>query len=288
MTAQIIERAQDFIWRNARLLERRLFAHLFLGGKRQPVVTALRTYQNADGGFGNALEPDKRTPTSQPIDQEFALRVLDDVGLENDMVQRMCGFLMAITTDEGGLPFVLPTVRDAPRADWWNTVDDPPASVNPTASILGLLYKHAVKHAWLEKATPFCWQVIENMQEGSPNDYLSAVTFLEHAPDRLRAERAFESLSQQLFAKDLVALDPQAQGYVHKPLEWAPTPDSICRPLFNDSLIATHLAALAGEQGADGGWPITWPAVSPLSGLEYRGVVTLAALKTLKAYGYLE
>src|SRR5215211_5959460 len=67
----ILARAEEFIWSNARLLERRLFAHLFKGAAAEPVHAALRAYQNADGGFGNALEPDKRCPDSQPIDQEI-------------------------------------------------------------------------------------------------------------------------------------------------------------------------------------------------------------------------
>ena len=120
-----LARAEEFIWSNARLLERRLFAHQFKGASAEPVRATLRTYQNEDGGFGNALEPDKRCPDSQPIDQELALHVLDDVGIDAAIVGRMCDFLTTISTAEGGVPFVLPTVRSAPRAPWWNTVDEP-------------------------------------------------------------------------------------------------------------------------------------------------------------------
>src|SRR5688572_24101129 len=112
----ILARAEQFIWSNARLLERRLFTFLFKGGAAEPVQAALCAYQNADGGFGNALEPDKRCPDSQPIDQEVALQVFDDTGLDAASVQRMCDFLQTISTAEGGVPFVLPTVRSAPRA----------------------------------------------------------------------------------------------------------------------------------------------------------------------------
>ena len=65
-TADRLARAGEFIWLNARLLERQLFACLFADGPRDPVLSALRAYQNADGGFGNALEADKRCPSSQP------------------------------------------------------------------------------------------------------------------------------------------------------------------------------------------------------------------------------
>src|SRR5690242_11734264 len=76
----ILARAGDFIWRNARLLERRLFVYHFAHGSPHPVRAALRAYQNADGGFGQALEPDKRCPDSQPVDAEMALHVLADIG----------------------------------------------------------------------------------------------------------------------------------------------------------------------------------------------------------------
>src|SRR5689334_19328631 len=67
---RILATASDFLWRNARLLERHLFAYHFADGSSDPVRAALRAYQNADGGFGQALEPDKRCPDSQPIDVE--------------------------------------------------------------------------------------------------------------------------------------------------------------------------------------------------------------------------
>jgi hypothetical protein len=55
-----LEGAWDFILRNARVLDGRRFAFRFDGGDSADVVAALRPYQNADGGFGHALEPDLR------------------------------------------------------------------------------------------------------------------------------------------------------------------------------------------------------------------------------------
>jgi hypothetical protein len=183
---------------------------------------------------------------------------------------------------------VLPTVRDAPRAPWWNTeTDEPPASINPTASIAGLLHKHGVDHPWLKQATAFCWQQIEQHDIPNEHDVLCVLLFLEHVRDRERAEHAFQRVSTQLLAGQHVMFDTQASGYVFTPLAYAPSPYSMCRRLFDDATIATHLDALAHKQQEDGGWPISWPAVSPACELEYRGVVTLNALKTLKAYDYL-
>ena len=285
MNNTLLDNAYTFLLNNARLLERRLFEHLFLGASPQPALQALLAYRNPTGGFGNALEPDKRTPSSQPIDQEIALRVLDDLGWEAAIAAQVGDFLQTITTPQGGVPFVLPSVRDALRAPWWNCDDNPPASLNPTASIAGLMHKHAAPHRWLERASAFCWAQIEQLQDPSDHDLLCVLPFLEHAPEWERAAVHFKRLSGLILQH--TALDPHALGYVHKPLDWAPAPGSLCRRLYDDATIEAHLEALAARQQPDGGWPITWNAISPACELEYRGVFTLDALKTLKAYGKL-
>ena len=58
--------AETFIWSAARLVDRHRYALLFADGPAEPVVDALRGYRNEDGGFGHALEPDLRAPSSQP------------------------------------------------------------------------------------------------------------------------------------------------------------------------------------------------------------------------------
>ncbi|MCL5995044.1 MAG: hypothetical protein M1546_03180 [Chloroflexi bacterium] len=283
----ILDRARIYLWSNARLLERQRFSYLFEGGARQPVQRALHAYLNDDGGFGNALEPDKRCSESQPVDQEVAFGMLDEIGWDQDLARRVCDFLLTISTDEGGVPFVLPTVASAPRAPWWNTANNPPAAINPTASLAGYLHKHHVQHPWLDQATAFSWRKIERMPAEEPHDLLCAFRFLEHVPDRARAEQQFRRLADGLMKSGLVAMDPNATGYVFGPLVWASTPHSPCRGLFNDEVIAAHLDALTARQQQDGSWSLTWPAVSPGCELEYRGVMTIDALKTLKAYGRL-
>lgn len=284
----IFERAKTFLWNNGRLLERQLFAFVFEHGSRDAVLSSLRAYQNADGGFGNALEPDKRTSSSQPIDQEIALRVLDMVGFDHTLATPMCAWLETVTTTEGGIPFVLPSVADAPRAPWWNTEPNPRASINPTASIAGFLHKHHGGHPWLDRATAFCWQTLESSNELTGHDVLASLIFLQHVPDRARANDAFKRVGELLFAQKLVELDPLAEGYVHKPLDFAPTPDSMARILFDNATIDQHLNHLMSQQQPDGGWNITWDAISPACELEYRGMITLNALRTLQAYGQLQ
>ncbi len=281
----MLTHAQDFVWRTARLLERHLFAHLFAGESSEPVLRALRAYQNADGGFGNALEPDKRCPASQPVDVQVALETLDAVdGFADPMVLRACDFLATITTSEGGVPFALPSVNAYPCAPWWHSEANPPTALNPTAAIVGLLLKHTVRHSWVDTASEFCWQAIAASESRQFHDLMPMITFLEHAPDRARAERELARLAARIREPGMVTLETHADGYVKYPLDWAPRPDSFCRRLFSDAIIETHLRALAARQQADGGWMINWETLSPLVTLEWRGIVTIKALQTLRAY----
>ncbi len=288
MTTPLL-RAQDFVWRNARLLERHLFAWLFANGSREPVLQALRAYQNDDGGFGNALEPDKRCPPSQPVDVELAFYTLDTLGSFDDaMVMRACDFLASIATPAGGVPFALPSVRLYPRAPWWQADDNLPASLNPTAAIVGLLLKHKIKHPWVDPATAFCWRAIAESETRQFHELMPMITFLEYAPDRLQAERELKRVAARILEPGVVTMETYAEGYVKYPLDWAPRPDSFCRHLFSDQVIETHLRALAARQQEDGGWLINWETISPMVSLEWRGIVTLKALQVLQAYGVLQ
>ena len=287
MSDAVIARARGFLLLNGRLLERHLFAHAYEDGSASAVVAALEAYRNADGGFGNALEPDKRAPPSQPQDAEVALRTLDAVNaVAPDRVAPLCDWLASVAASAGGVPFSLPTVNAFPHAPWWGVSEDhPPARLNPTAAIVGLLLKHRIDHPWIGSATDYCWSAIEASNSADFHEVACVEVFLAHVPDRLRADRLLRRIVERVAAPGVVALDPDATGYVQKPLDFAPTPQSPFRALFDEATIDRHLAALAARQQADGGWSLSWDAISPGVEMECRGRVTLSALATLRAYG---
>lgn len=280
-----LSKATDFIWRTARLLDRRRFAYLFLDGEQQAVLKALRPYQNPDGGFGNSLEPDIRAPLSQPVPTWTALCILDEAGSFADpMVSQVCDYLLTITTAEGGVPFALLSVLDYPHAPWWEIGDQPPASLNPTAAIAALLHKHHVEHPWLSAATEFCWRKLDSLDKTDPYEMRAVLPFLEFVPDRQRAEKVFARVGPKILEQNLVALSPTTQEETHSPLNFAPHPQSPAHRLFSDEVIEAHLDALASAQQEDGGWQFNWPAWNPATALEWRGIVTIEALVTLRAY----
>lgn len=284
-----LDAAADFVWRSARLIDRQRFALLTGTGGGETLLSALRAYQNADGGFGNALEPDLRAPVSQPQPVELAFHVLDEArAFDDPMVERACDYLVTITTQDGGVPFVLPSARAWPRAPWWEAGDQPPASVNPTAALAGLLHRNGVAHPWLDGATAFVWRSLDgSLDDLGGYEAIALFRFLDGVPDRDRAEVAAARLTEAVRERGVVALDPEAEGHVFSPLALAPRPDALAARGFDTSLIDAHLEALATRQQDDGGWPVAWPTQSVAAEQEWRGWVTVGALRTLRAHGRL-
>lgn len=279
--------ARDFIYGAARLIDRRWFAAEFEAADPGAVLAALAAFQNPDGGFGHGLEPDTRTPRSQPLNVELALQYMADAGAgDAAMALRACDFLQGVSAPEGGVPILLPGFEAYAHARHWSGYARPPELV-PNGGLVGLLYRLGVDHPWREATARLVWSWIEAPGELGAHDILDAVWFLEAAPDRPRAEAAAVRLASALRSAAYFKPDPAVEGYGVTPLWYAPTPDAFCRRWFSDDEIARNLDHLAAEQQADGGWPLSWTPPGPASVLEWRGLQTMKALRTLKAYGRL-
>ena len=290
-------RAEHFVWLTARVLEQRLFAYHFLNGGADPVETALDAYRNEDGGYGHALEPDLRGPVSQPLHTVHALRVLDAIGrCGGQRVERVCRYLTAVSTADGALPTIHPGQRGYPAAPFMPIVDNPPSELLTTGPVVGLLHRNEVWHAWLFRATDFCWYAVESLEKPHPYEIEAAVAFLDSAPDRPRAEAAADRLGRLVREHRLAVLEPDrldaypvAAGYApgehHFPHDYAKTPSSLARAWFTDAEMTRSLDFLADAQHEDGGWPVHRHRWAPGPALEARPMATIEALHTLRAHG---
>ena len=293
MNAPDFNAAAAFVAANARVLDRRRFQRLFEDGPvlgSAPVRDAVAAYRNDDGGFGHALEPDCRAPGSQPAAAEMALRVLDEADAwDEDLVRGACDWLMAVAPAEGGAAFVEANpqaLADWPHAPWWVPEEGHPASLIATGMIAGTLHARGVSHPWLDGATQVMWNRLSTLTEPSGYEMFGVLRFLQHVPDRDRALEAFGRVGPLLIERNLVALDPEAPGEVHGVLDFAPEPDSLARGLFDDVTVKAHLDHLAHAQRDDGGWTFNWLAWSPAAELDWRGFLTVDALRVLRANGY--
>ena len=264
---------------------------MFGDGAAWPVRDAVSAYRNEDGGFGHALEPDCRAPGSQPLAVEMALRIMDEADTWDEaLVLGACDWLAAVAPAEGGAAFVEQgpeALTGWPHAPWWVPEDGHPASLISTGLIAGTLHARRVSHPWLDRATEVMWTRIGAVTELGGYDMFGVLRFLQHVPDRDRARGVLGRVGPLIIDRDLVTLDPEAPGEVHTPLDFTPEPDSLARGLFDDVTIKTHLDHLAQGQRADGGWMFNWLAWSPAAEREWRGFLTVDALRILRANGYL-
>jgi len=280
--------AAAFVAASGRVLDRRRFQRLFEDGPAAPVRDAMAAYRNDDGGFGHALEPDCRAPGSQPAAVAMALHIMDETDAwDDDLVRGACDWLAAVAPAEGGAAFVEATLAGWAHAPWWVPEEGHPASLVATGMIAGTLYTRGVSHPWLDGAAEVMWNRIAKMDEPGAYEMFGVLAFLQHVPDRERAREVFGRVGPLILERNMVALDPEAPGEVHGVLSFAPEPDSLARVLFDDATIQAHLDHLAQSQKDDGGWTFNWPAWSPAAELDWRGFLTVDALRALRANGRL-
>lgn len=292
-SASILERAKSFLYKNGRLLDRKRFEYLFEGGSKQAVLDVLRAYQNPDGGFGNALEPDIRCPQSQPVPTEMALHVMDDIdAFDPEIMEGIVRYLRRIALPSGGFPLVFRSASEYPHTPWWNAERDDVPSINPTGTIIGLLYKQKAngsiyEETWFKECVDYIWRFMEEARPEGYHDGIQWVEFLRYTPDQSRASRYLAIVDEWLQSSGTIERDPNAQGYVQKVLDWAPVRESYASKFVTPDEVGIHLEALVDQQHEDGGWTISWPVVGQGAESEWRGWLTVERLKTLKSYGKL-
>jgi hypothetical protein len=284
MKSPNIGQAVQFLAANARVVDLRRYERLFEGGEAQPVRDAVAAYRNPDGGFGHALEPDGRAPVSQAAATELALRILHESDVwDEELVAGACAWLEATAPAGGGVVFVDASVDRWPHAPWWVPEPGPPASLSMTGLIAGTLHARRARHPWLDRATEVMWGRIGQITEAAPYGMLGVLRFLQYVPDRDRARAVFGQIAPLITDSGIVTLEPGAPGEVHTPLDFAPEPDSMGRALFSEATIKAHLDHLAHAQLADGGWTFNWLAWSPSAERDWRGYLTVDALRLLRA-----
>ncbi len=289
------KKARNFILTNARMVERRLFQYHFENDGPDGVFHAVYAYRNSDGGFGHGMEPDTASPESQPLFSIMALETLDEVGIltRDRILNDFMPYFESVTTEKGGIPWMLRPTSDYPCAEHFKTVREW-AALSTSAPLLGILEKHKIEIPWMQKAEDFVWQEIERIKERHAFCYLCVprrLLFLEHTKSRKKAEKALNDLKGWILAEGVLCDDYTDEGWglYEKPhsLCYAPSPEAVLAPIFSKERIDDDLNELVKRQKMDGRWD-TWYGLSEGMKLEWAGIQTLWALKVLKNYDHLE
>jgi hypothetical protein len=266
-----IDRAREFVYQHGVFWERALFGQLFEDGPRERTLRALTLHQNADGGWGHALEHDVRTPHSHAVATEYALGLMLEFGLaEAETVRRTAEWCQRTQRPDGALPLG-EEFHSYPRAGWWQEAHEWPAD-----AIVGRLAAlGAAPHGLLERTARWAERNL-TLEELRRLDAESWRYRLYHYADYVLNTPAREGWREAVIAKtlELAEADPGDSG----PLSfgWAPRLLDAAVP---KPLLERHLEAVAAAQAEDGGWP------DPHDLLHWRPVRTIWALKRLRAHG---
>ena len=275
--------ARQYIESSARVLERHRLAVLLDDGPTDPVRTALAAYRNPDGGFGHALEPDVRCPSSQPSAALSALEILAELDAPRDpVVTGLADWIAGIAGADGGVPTVLPSATGHPHAPWMEP--DPEAGFLTYALAAGL-WQLGVQHPWLDRATTWCWNRIDAVEAPAGYTVKFALQFLDAVPDPARAAAAVERFRSAIRDDGTVPVEGGVENEQIGPLTLSPRPATPSRALFDDQAIAADLDRLELEQLDDGGWDFDFLHFTPGQTVEWRGVVTLGNISTLREHG---
>ena len=292
LSKQQFNKARDFILTNARMIERRLFDYHFGSEDRQGVYHAVYAYRNPDGGFGHGMEPDTASPESQPLFSIMALETLDEAGyLTAEIILRdFMPYFESVTTEKGGIPWMLRPTSEYPCADHFQTVKEW-AALSTTAPLLGILEKYKIDIPWMQPAEEFVWSEFARIQNKHVFCFLCVprwLIFLQNTRSRDKAAKQLNKLRKWIMEEGVLCCDKTDEGWglYEKPhsLNYAPGPDTILHTLFEPQMIDADLDELISRQKDDGRWD-TWYGLSQGMKLEWAGIQTLWTLRVLKNYG---
>jgi hypothetical protein len=283
--------AEAFMAAHARVLDRRRL-QLHLGtGDPAAVLAAVDAYHNPDGGYGWGLEPDLRSPESQPGAALHALEVFDELAPATaPQALALCDWLASVSLPDGGLPFALPVTDPAGCAPFWARADPTVSSLQITAIVTATAHHLAAwdpavaAHPWLDRATRWCLAAIDVLQQPPQAMELAfAMQLLDAAHDSYPAAPGLlRRLGQLVPPSGVLQVQGGLAGEAMRPLDFAPTPDRPVRALFTPEVIDGELQRLADQQQDDGGWAVDFASYSPAAALEWRGYMTVRAIAILQ------
>lgn len=268
-----IEKAKQFVYRNARPLDLALWQYHFENGSKEAVLDRLAAYQNPDGGFGHALEPDNFCPESAPLQTWKAIGVLREIDMTDGTHPIIQGILRYL---ESGKDFdrekrqwlnCVPSTNHYPHAIWWEYQEGEDLFIyNPTASLAGWIIRFAPKESALyEMGVSLVREAVSFLCEEKPLEEMHALRcFIELYEDCSRVSAdwidmdAFRRRLEMLIRKNICADDSKwMTEYVAKPSVLINSRQSLCYEEYAEA-IQKECDEILRTQLPDGSFVITF------------------------------
>ena len=286
-------KASKFVQANARPVDRAMFEYHFEEGSANAALEELMKYQNDDGGFGNAIEPDFRLKASSPMATSVGLQYCTELGIDSGhpIIEAAIKYLVS-TFDTGRdyWPSTFLDVNDEPHAPWWHVDEmsspDERGWPNPSAEILGYFHRHSV-HVPKDLMKQIDKRALANLNSSETIDGLYNVMCWDrayrHLHEPLKSE-AEKKLTRTI--RTIAPLTSEILGEIR--IFWlAPSPESLFI-MYRDNLYQL-LRDEIQKQAGDGGWWPTWKwgqyeEVWPIAERDWAGKITVHCLAALRAF----
>lgn len=266
-------RAKRFMLKNSRPLDMARWNYLFENGSKEDVISVLKTYQNIDGGFASALEPDCWNTNSTPLQTWAATQIIKEINLDDKTHPIIKGILNYLSSNDefdghrwNGLNTVV-TNDNYPHAPWWSYSQKQELTYNPTASLIGFILKYAEKDTVIYKsACELSKEAYNHFKKNFPLEsmhesacFIELYNYMKECSilNLVNMEEFKELLQKQI--KQVITYDTKI---------W--NTDYICRPslfinskssdfyLENKDICDFEYEFILKTQNDDGSWKVTW------------------------------
>lgn len=260
-----LKQISNWMHRNARELDLKIWNCLFEDGTALEVADAMMVYQNEDGGFGHGIDPDNWNTNSMPYATLYAIDALDLVkfyDMDHPVYQGIRKYLNSTGPDKW--IFTLPTNADHPHASFYN-YSEQYNKLESTGVIIALsafVIKYASDLSVFETVMKGLDSFITKLQENDlgdmgPSGYIKLIDAIEEKGikgyDYAQLHQRLITVVNQVMQKD----EKQWERYGYRPSDFIKTKDSVFLS-GNEEIVEKECDFLIRTLPINDVWPVSW------------------------------
>lgn len=269
-------RALNYLREHGRAVDAAWLGVVLGEGAQDDLIQALEGFQNPDGGFGQAFEPDIASPLSQPFAVRLAMHVIESAVLPTTLpMVRSLETWLVDTQDTDGCWRLPPALSDHPLAPWFAGWTFP--SLNPALCLAGARKRLKIGTVDTQERVVRLFDQFASPEEAETGEFYSVLPYAEYVPwvTELSDGPYLDALVRGIERR---ATSGEYEDAGHFFEHAGPATGPVAARLPED-LIREHLARLAAKQEEDGGWPTPYAP-------HWRSWSTASAVVSLRDYGF--
>lgn len=248
-----------------------LIHYLWQDGPAAPVLDALATYQNPDGGFAHELEVDIKSPVSNPFAARLAMDIMLSLGekAEGNVVDKLGTWLKSNQHADGDWHFAA-EVYDSPLPFWFAGWTFP--SLNPACCLTRLAARLNLANPEMLRRTVLLFEKRASLAGAENGQFYEVLPYVEYVPwlQPANADAYLQAIARG------VTRTAESGGYGDAShfFDHVLPGGLALSASIPDDLMVSQSTRLIDEVLADGGWPTPYDQ-------DWRPHATMHAMATL-------